>query len=724
MTQYLYVSTEGSDTNDGTKESPLASLAGARDAAKRLRAEKSAQSVRVLFRGGTYRITETVVFGREDSSDGEETVSFCAYDGEEPIFSAGVPISDWKKLEVDNEPPHLAPEARGQLWSAELPEVNGKVVFPKTLYSGTKRLPRARGPRFAPAVDPEGSDIAARRTSIHAPEGVVDSWPDLESAEALVIPQHSWTMNYLPITQVRDGGTEILTSHSHTYPMVPSAPAKGPVPQATVWIENSLAVLTEPGQWVVNVAEKRLYYWPAALQPEPDIVAPTLTEMIRVEGEIDYDGPVDIPVRGIRFEGLCLMHGDRYPWHGGTGWGIQHDWEAFDRPTALIRFRGAEDCEVAGCRIFATSGAAIRCDLHCKGIRITRNHIYDIGGVGVLLCGYGPGTKDANRCNKVIDNHIHHVGRVTWHSLAIFVWQSGQNHIAHNLLHNTPYTAVVVSGRIRWDRGGEAECSRTVRWHETASVVGPDYEQQPWYDAWYPDWKRREPLYHGRKNILEYNEIRDVMEAMGDGNGIYISGAGGGNIARFNCIHDCPSEFMYEAIRCDDDQHETQIHGNLIYHLGGAAIGIANKGINDITNNIIANPLSPATKRGMISLEMDRLFGVKVRRNIISTNSSSQSFIWEGPPLHGDGRNTKLSDCEADWNLYWCTDDPARCDAFLLEQRRCGIELRSTAGDPLFVDPGASDFRLKAESPAYEFGFEKIDIDAMGLTDMFPESHG
>ena len=191
---------------------------------------------------------------------------------------------------------------------------------------------------------------------------------------------------------------------------------------------------------------------------------------------------------------------------------------------------------------------------------------------------------------------------------------------------------------------------------------------------------------------------------------------------RFNCIHDCPSEFMYEAIRCDDDQHETSVHGNLIYHLGGAAIGIANKGINSITNNIIADPLSPVTKRAMISLEMDRLFDVRVQRNIISTNRSGQVFVYEGRPLHGEGRDTRLRDCNADWNLYWCTDDPPRCEKHLTEQRSCGIELHSKAADPMFEDPAKADYRLKPESPAYGLGFEKINIDAIGLTDAFPIS--
>jgi hypothetical protein len=712
---HIYIAPNGSDSNDGTESSPLASLDGARDMIRRLKSDVPTD-FRVLLRGGTYRITDTVAFGLSDGADDGQTVTYANYPGETPVLSAGVPVGPWRRLPVGEEPEHLSQEARGHLWTADIPQAAGRPLSPRSLFAGPRRLTRARGESFAPEPDTADVDEESRRTSIHIAKGAVEDWPDLKSAEVLVIPNHSWTMNYLPIAGLKQDGTELVTSQPHTYPMVPSAPAKGPVPQASAYIENSLAVLSEPGEWVADPEKGLLYYWPEAGEPEPDIVVPALTEMIRVEGDIDYAGAVDTPVRGLGFEGLTMMHGDRYPWHGKTGWGIQHDWEAFDRPTALVRFRGAEDCRVQGCEIHATAGAAIRCDLHCRNIEINRNHIHDIGGVGVLLCGYGPGTKDVNRNNAVLNNHIHHVGRVTWHAPAIFVWQSGRNHIAHNLLHHTPYTAVVISGRMRWDREGIAECSKTIRWHETASVVGSDYEQQPWFDAWYPDWKRREPLYHGRRNILEYNDIHDVMETMGDGNGVYISGAGGGNVVRFNRIHDCPSEFMYEAIRCDDDQHGTLIHGNLIYHLGGAAIGIANKGINDITNNIIACPISAVTKRAMISLEMDRLYGVKVQRNIIYTTLPGQVFVYEGRPLHGDGRDSDLRDCEADRNIYWCTAAAARCSDFLLAQRSTGVELHSLAVDPQFVDPDAADFRLRPESPAYGLGFEPIDLDRIGPT--------
>ncbi len=56
-----------------------------------------------------------------------------------------------------------------------------------------------------------------------------------------------------------------------------------------------------------------------------------------------------------------------------------------------------------------------------------------MGGAGILLCGYGPGTKDVNRKNLVFNNHIHHVGQIYLHSPGIMVWQSGENRVANNL---------------------------------------------------------------------------------------------------------------------------------------------------------------------------------------------------------------------------------------------------------------------------------------------------
>ncbi len=65
---------------------------------------------------------------------------------------------------------------------------------------------------------------------------------------------------------------------------------------------------------------------------------------------------------------------------------------------------------------------------------ISSNHIEQMGGAGIVLCGYGPGTKDVNRKNLVYNNHIHHIGNIYIHSPGIFLWQSGENRVANNLI--------------------------------------------------------------------------------------------------------------------------------------------------------------------------------------------------------------------------------------------------------------------------------------------------
>jgi hypothetical protein len=60
----IYVNPTGRDSNSGAKARPLASLAAAQEVA---RSRKSAGSVTVWLRGGTYYLPQTLVFTFEDS---------------------------------------------------------------------------------------------------------------------------------------------------------------------------------------------------------------------------------------------------------------------------------------------------------------------------------------------------------------------------------------------------------------------------------------------------------------------------------------------------------------------------------------------------------------------------------------------------------------------------------------------------------------------------------
>jgi hypothetical protein len=74
------------------------------------------------------------------------------------------------------------------------------------------------------------------------------------------------------------------------------------------------------------------------------------------------------------------------------------------------------------------------------------------------------------------------------------------------------------------------------------------------------------PYLHSHDNFIEYNEIHNGMETMGDGNGIYIRGAGAGNMIRRNYIHHLVNPILMQAaIRTDGGQRDTLIAENLIY---------------------------------------------------------------------------------------------------------------------------------------------------------------
>lgn len=723
----FYVAPNGSDDwsgglperNAARTDGPLATLARARDAVRQLREVQPDRDIVVLVRGGTYRLADTVVFSLGDSAPDGHTITYAAYPGETPVFSSGLPILGWEPL---TETPSGLPEAaKDNVWVADVSSYrdlrlrNAPTATDEdrgwgflTLYQGDRRLPRARGEGFSP-TESTPNRRGPDQEILHFPDGAIRNWPGLRDAEVVIIPCSFWVANILPIASVDEEAGVARTAVPGTY----SLGKNGMTDRDSAWVENVLAVLDQPGEWVLDSEGARLYLWPEGDAPGDDIVAPLLTELMRVEGQIDYDGPQDTPVRGLVFRGLTFTHGDRLPWHGNTGWGLQHDWEMSDRPTALVRLRGAEGCAVEDCHFLNSGHTAVRLDLHCQSNRVVGNHIEHVGGVGVLLAGYGPGTKDVNRDNEVANNYIHDIGEIYWGSAGIFAWQSGENRIAHNHIHHCPYTGIVVSGRISWDPNGVGECSRTVRWDEIEAALGERPGRLPWHE--------RERFLHGRNNLVERNDIHNVMEVLGDGNCIYISGTGTGNHVKRNYCHDCTGKYMNAVIRCDDDQHGTIIEGNLMHRTEGHAEGVISKGDNDIINNVIADLRQTHQHRGYIVFPYGSLEGSAIQRNVIYSCRKGQSIYFEGQG-RGGGPAPRLRDADADHNLYWCTDDPDWGKRHLEEEQQYGIELSSICAEPLFVDADRGDFRFQPGSPAATLDIEPfVGVADIGLESPYRE---
>ncbi len=707
------VSPKGDDASSGTLERPFATLQRARDAVRALKQDRRDRDILVMLRGGYYRLGETLVFGVQDAAPAGRTITYAAHPGETPIIGSGVPVTGWKK--VDHAPPGLPTNARGKLWCAPLPT---GVTRCTALFDGETWLPRARSQGFCPTRKWPRNEQGKHKRDLPFPSGAIPADAPARGAEIRVVPNYPWVMNLLPLADIDAASNVATTSVPATYAL--GRVAFGHFPDGTCWLENAVECIDHPGEWVLDASSKRIYLWPRGARPSEHIVAPKLSELLRVEGKINYDGPTDAPVRGLILRGLTFTHADHWRWRPDkTGWGLQHDWEMFDKPTAMLRFRGAADCRVERCVFANSAAAAIRCDLHAQKIRIAHNHIHHVGGVGVLLAGYGPGTKDVNHHNAVVDNHIHHVGEVLWHAPGIFAWQSGHNRIAHNHVHHTSYTGIVVSGRISWSRQGHGECGKTVRWDEIDQATGNASRERDWGRGRpIAGWQQREPFMHGRHNVVEYNDIHHCMRILGDGNGIYISGTGGANRVQFNCIHDVDSPSINAAIRCDDDQHGTILHGNIIANCCGE--GFIIKGANTITNNVVyaLRSMTPSGdrclhRRGHLVLPYCDCTGAVVGRNIFYAVEKGAKLLTENP---GKKRGPALlRQCRADRNVYFNTADPTWGKRHLAAQRKHGIEKHSIAADPLFVDPVHGDFRFKEGSPALKLGITPINRKLIGV---------
>ncbi|MDB4766399.1 right-handed parallel beta-helix repeat-containing protein [bacterium] len=729
----IYVSVDRNAQADGSLANPYGNIPDAVDAVRALREAGQNEPSKIILREGRHQLNQTLVLGIEDGSPeavgdvnlpqygagdakAPAFLTFTAHPGETPVISAGMPVEGWERLET--EPADLPSEATGKVWVADIP-ADLQTFY--TLYDAQGRLKRARGNGFLPTK-------AGNKKTLHFPEGALKNWDDLEDVEIQIRPSRAWVVNMLPLASVDESNGVAQTSVSATYAMGALPPYLLKLmgdSAASVWVENTLEVLDEPGEWVVNTKTRKIYLWPS--DPGPDgsprgILAPATTELIRVEGQIDYEGPTDSPVRGIAFEGLTFSHADRWAWRSDenrVGWGMQHDWDMFDRPTALLRFRGAEDCRVTDCKFINSGGSGIRLDLHAQRNRITNCELSHLGEAGILLAGYGPGTKDVNHHNEIVNNYIHHFSEITWHSPGIWAWQSGHNRMVHNELHHSGYSAVLITTRVSPSRNLNSEGGRTVRRQEIEIAKesqvkqGEVKEGQAKGRGGYRKWKRGEKYIHSRHNLFEANEVSHSVQLLSDGNAIYVSGAGTGNIIRNNYLHHNQSHSLPAAIRCDDDQHDTLIYGNVLFKNGGHAAGIASKGVNDIINNFIVDPLV-VPRNGYISFEWVPVTGSKVERNIVISHP-------DGGLAHSEtmrkGQTTggpKLVETEMDKNLYYHPTNSQWMDEHLLKMRAAGKENSSLVGDPLFVDPAGGDFSFQPGSPAINLGIEPKDVSKMG----------
>ncbi|QYM78419.1 right-handed parallel beta-helix repeat-containing protein [Horticoccus luteus] len=693
----FHLAPAGRDTAAGSEKQPWATLAGARDNLRRLRAAGTVTgAVTVLIRDGRYPLLETVRFGPEDSH-----TRYVAAPAATPVFDGGERLTGWQVGERNGRTE----------WTLDLPEVaRGQRHF-RSLFVNGRRAPRARFPKFTP--DQQGGGNVLRIGEILEPikSGLMDgndrfkprpgdvdpAWSSLPDAEFVVL--HYWIEERLPkpalnprtgwLTFARRSAFHLFESHEQP---------DGTRPLARYYIDNLFEALTEPGEWYLHRETGRLYYLPrpGETPANTEIHAPRLHTFVRASGVVFGETGERIDLHGTRhvreleFAGLTFRHGDWYsplaerhlPSHDTAE---DNDLPIGGSPQAAIavpgalRFRAARNCVVRECTFEHLGLYGLEFGAGCRHCAALDNTLSDLGAGGIRAGGSElDGLGDRRTGNLTItNNHVHHIGRIFHQGIGVLLVNAADCLVAHNHIHDTCYTGISLG----WTWG----------YRDTVAT----------------------------HNRIEHNLIHHIGAGiLSDMGGIYTLGIQPGTVIRGNHLHHIWShDYGGWGVYLDEGTAHVLVEHNLVHDTKDAPFNIHYGRENVVRYNIFARG-----KRALVSVG-------RIEPGHRSANFFSNILVGPSESLYRSGYqgNIAIGALVANGNLFWFPDGPLapslNPETYLTGNPRkisfsawqkAGHDRLSAIADPRITE-GKKTWRLAKNSPAFHLGFVAHDWTNCGV---------
>ncbi len=344
----IYVSPAGDDKNPGTKVKPFASIARARDAARKIKG----RAVTVLLREGTYYLGEPVVFSAEDSGATDAPVVYAAYKNEKPVISGGL------KLDVKWTP------YKDGIMQAKMPAG----FTTDQLFCDGQRQHMARYPNF----DPKAQYFNGFSKDCISPKRAA-RWKDPTGGYFHAMHGSHWgDMHYVITGKDAKGNVRYEGGWQNNRKSSPHGQHR--------FVENIFEELDAAGEWFLDKKQGVLYFYP------PKGVDPNkaLIEGVRLEQLFEFRGSPKKPVRFIQLNGLTLTHTARTFMKNKEPL-LRSDWTTW-RGGAVF-FDGAEDCKLVNVNIYQAGSNAVFVNNYNRRIEIIGCHINEAGASSISFVG-------------------------------------------------------------------------------------------------------------------------------------------------------------------------------------------------------------------------------------------------------------------------------------------------------------------------------------------------
>ena len=524
----IYLSPAGNDHSVGSVNHPLLTISAAQAKVRALN-KKGICDITVFLRGGNYPISNTLVFGPEDSGKEGHPVVWKAYEGEIPVLSGGIEAGNWQKGE-------------NGIWQARL-DRNEKlrqlyVNDRPAILSQYKKKVKGQGGygTFTVKGDEPWAHFAGKEI-----DGVLvnkSEMPTVARPEDLeILAQTTWTTSRLCIRAIEEKGDKQALLFAQPFGAISQSMGSGTAlnVKADFTLFNAKEFITESGEFSFDRSSKTLYYQPREGEDmlTAKVIAPQTESFIQIRGK-----DLQTHVSNLRFEGLTFAYSswqlmrveDSYGAcgsqtncltvkYGEKNW---HDdlYQTTALPVAVVEVNSADHI-VFERNIFKLNGSmSINFENDVVSSRIEGNVFQYIGGVAINVGhpqhvyigkqngeneGFGPYHIDNRHdkwteqveglCKNVLisNNLIRETGIEHKPSVVIMAyWGHGIN-ITHNDIEFAPYTGISLG----WG------------WEEWNGTI---------------ERSKGKPSLSLRNNSVTYNKIGHVLQTLHDGGGIYLLG--------------------------------------------------------------------------------------------------------------------------------------------------------------------------------------------------------